>query len=458
MNVKVSVPNLSRTSEASSSLRLALCACLASIAAMAEGARFDDFGGARSGPIDNGTIVGESVLVPDRQTVVDESIGYPQGFGVQGVQSGSVIVNDGGQPGGGPCFSREPECHPGILAALYDHHLGRVAERDAAGLPRNSTTGLVNRVLGPACPRWTAQADALFLWQQPLDSRVLFTYYGPSDNPIDGAPAYNTNQVRSEMGIGPRVALILHLDCVDAVEANYFNVGGLGGSGQLPRRNDGLSDFYAQNDLVGYNFADVYDASVVATTGAIQSFELNWRRWNRGAFTWLVGARWVEWNESLSIVDSYELLPGEEGAGTDSFDVLTRNDLYGGQIGTDVLLWNAHKIVRFNGVCKAGVFYNGSASQRTTVMSDREPDSPIDVSASGTHTAFFGEVGINGSVKLTEWLSWRAGYNFFWISGVAVSSRQLSATDIGTTPPTTVVNMNGSVMLHGANTGLEARW
>jgi hypothetical protein len=110
--------------------------------------------------------------------------------------------------------------------------------------------------------------------------------------------------------------------------------------------------------------------------------------------------------------------------------------------------------VRFNAVGKAGVYYNSAAFQRTDLNGDREFGN---FAAQADQTAFFGEIGVNGSLKLNKWLWWRAGYNFFWLSGVAIPSQQLSVTN-QPDPPETAVNTTASVFLHGVNTGIEARW
>ena len=57
---------------------------------------------------------------------------------------------------------------------------------------------------------------------------------------------------------------------------------------------------------------------------------------------------------------------------------------------------------------------------------------------------------------MTDWLAWRTGYNFFWLSGVAVPVDQLAKTDIGTA--TATIDTNGSVFLNGVQFGLESRW
>jgi hypothetical protein len=57
---------------------------------------------------------------------------------------------------------------------------------------------------------------------------------------------------------------------------------------------------------------------------------------------------------------------------------------------------------------------------------------------------------------MTDWLAWRTGYNFFWLSGVAVPVDQLNTTDVLNN--TATINTNGSVFLNGVQFGLESRW
>lgn len=49
-------------------------------------------------------------------------------------------------------------------------------------------------------------------------------------------------------------------------------------------------------------------------------------------------------------------------------------------------------------------------------------------------------------------------YSLFWPSAVAVPANQLSTTNLAAVPSAATINANGSVLLHGATTGLEARW
>lgn len=306
---------------------------------------------------------------------------------------------------------------------------------------RHQGHGLLNKVLGPACPRWVAQFDALMLWQGNLPSRPIFTNTG------NDLTALNANQLVSPVAVGPRFGLFFNVDECRTVEANYFIVDSFQAQRTLPFG----SSPYAMNNIAGLTFADI-DTASVTSTASFKSFELNWRRRDCCPLTWLCGFRWVEWNEGLDIVDTYT--DASSAQGVDSVAVTTGNNLYGAQLGLDAMLWETHRWIRVDGVAKAGVFYNSTAYQRTSLLGDRAFG---EFAAVADQTAFVGEVGINASVRFTSWLAWRAGYNLFWLSGVSTAAQQLSGTN---QPPAanTLVNTSGSVLLHGVNTGLEARW
>jgi hypothetical protein len=270
--------------------------------------------------------------------------------------------------------------------------------------------GTINRVLLPVDPRWEAQIDALLLWQGNIASRPLYVLDGTTTT------ALNANQAQTPLTAGPRFGLLLNLDPIYSIEGNYFNVQSFGGQPSTVPTAGG----YAMNNIAGYSLNGI-DWARVSTSGQIQSAELNWRRRTCGPITWLAGFRWVEWNQEMDLLDLYS-------GGQEQFRTVTGNDLYGGQVGMDLCLWNnKNGPIRMNGIGKAGVFYN--QARQTTF-----------------------------AVRLTEWLSWRAGYSVFWLGCVATPAEQLSVTDLAANTPTALINTNGSVLLHGVTTGLEARW
>lgn len=303
------------------------------------------------------------------------------------------------------------------------------------------TKGWFNRILCDVEPRLVGQVDALFLWQGAIPSRSLYVSdIEPFDTVLDA------DQGQTPVSVGTRYNLQMNLDCTYAFEGNYFSVYGFEGEQSTPY-SDGL---YAMDNLAGLDYGDIEWARF-RTSGSIQSAEFNWRRKTCSPVTWLAGFRWVEWNQGLRIVDIYQ---GFDGPANDIVNTQTGNDLYGGQIGADLMLWNRWQDVKVNGIGKAGVFYN-QAYSRTNVPTELQP---IDGDAEADQTALFAEVGANATVKLTHWLSWRFGYSVFWLSGVATPVDQLDR--VGQAPPLEQprINTNGSVLLHGATTGLEARW
>lgn len=316
-------------------------------------------------------------------------------------------------------------------------------------------------LLRPVSPRWVVQTDALFLWQGNIGSRPLYlnnkvTTTQPNPfPPPDTLPttALDINQTANEAAVGPRIGVIFNLDNIYSVEGNYFNVRPFNGEQSTPH----TAGAYQGNNLAGLKpidspgFQDI-DWAQATTNASIMSAELNWRRRTCGPVTWLSGFRWVEWNQSLQVLDSYGTTDPTAVVQAERITTNTINDLYGGQAGADVMLWNNGGPIRFNAVGKAGVFLN-NAVQHTNGFSEG-PLGPL--SASAQQTAFFGELGIFGTWQLTDWLAWRTGYNFFWLSGVAVPVDQFDTTDV--LGNTATINTNGSVFLNGVQFGLESRW
>lgn len=300
--------------------------------------------------------------------------------------------------------------------------------------------GCLHRFLGPACPRWVVQVDALMLWQGNIASRPLLSN-------ASGITALDANQALTPMSAGPRAALFFNLDQCRAIEANYFIARAFDGNAFLP------SAAYTPQALSGFVPPNPSTAALY-TSGVIQSAEMNWRRSDCSyPLTWLGGFRWVEWNQDLTLVsNSATVSPTGIGA-------RTGNDLFGSQIGADLGLWNSGGRLTVNGVGKAGVFLN-HAYQRTSGTFDINGTATPQglASAEKDGVAFFGEAGINANFAVSRWLSWRMGYSLFWLSGVAVPANQLGLASFAPAPPTATINTGGSVLLHGVTTGLEARW
>ena len=294
-------------------------------------------------------------------------------------------------------------------------------------------------------PLWDVAVDALMLWQGNAQSLPLFL-------DTSGGTALNAQDLQTEMGAGVRVGVVRAINERYAIEGNYFQARPFNATGYAPAAGGP----YEQTNTGDLVFDDIQSATVTSS-GWIQSAELNWRKnecWS--PITWLAGFRWVELNSQANINYAFAN-PTLYGSG--SIDTNVGNNLYGGQVGADMRLWNKGGKWRVNGLGKAGIFYNNASFQRSTAgfITETGDVYPLgSVSATADQTSFFGEVGLNSTYWITSWLAWRAGYTVMWAAGVAVAPEQFPLNNFG--DGTASINTNGSVLLHGVTTGIEARW
>jgi hypothetical protein len=296
-----------------------------------------------------------------------------------------------------------------------------------------------------AIRQWDVTVDAMLLWQGNAQSLPLFL-------DSTGDVGLNAQSLQTETGAGARVGLIRRLGYSHAIEGNYFQARPFSAEGRAPE-SGGPYELTNTGDL---SFNDIAKASVT-TGGWIQSAEINLRKQETWSpITWLAGFRWVELNSQASI--DYDFTnPDPFGSG--DIDTNVGNNLYGAQFGADMLFWNAGGRWRINGIGKAGIFYNSASFQRSTAGFFYQDGTPFPigtVAATADQTAFFGEVGLNSTYWITNWLAWRAGYTVMWAAGVAVAAEQFPLNSFG--DGTASINTNGSVLLHGVTTGIEARW
>lgn len=300
---------------------------------------------------------------------------------------------------------------------------------------------------GPAPrPTWTAAVDAMMLWQANAQSVPLFL-------DSNGATAFDAQDLGTQMGAGARGVLQRSFGACHAIEGVYFQARPFNAESDLSPFG-GPYELTNTGDLV---FNDI-EAARITSSGWIQSAECNWRaRRPDSPLVWIAGFRWVELNSNI-LVDYSFANPDPYGSGS----ILSScgNNLYGGQLGGDLLLWNNGGPIRVNCIGKAGLFYNSMAFQRSSagfVVTDTGENFPLGtVSATADQTSFFGEIGLNAEYRLTSWLSWRVGYSFFWAAGVAVAARQLPLNNFGDL--TASIDTGSNLFLHGVTTGIEARW
>jgi len=336
---------------------------------------------------------------------------------------------------------------------------------DACRYPRDQgpfeQPGLLQVLHDNKCATWTFRGDALLLWRNsPRDIPIFSNYVGQATPNGFGATALSAGQMESGMAAGPRLSVFRTDECQNALEFTWFNAANfrsqeatlptLGGYGMTPP------------GIYGNQFNGL-DTATSDLSASIWSFEVNrWARWTPN-IAFIHGFRMVGWGENLSLADHYDTLALSPAYSQDIFRNNCTNDLYGYQIGTDIRLWDRGQGFRVDGILKGGAYYN-NAVQNSSYLYQTGPDAYqlSNVRAAGGSAAFVGEVGMTGTLPITDNLSLRVGYLGLWLQGLAQPTNQLRGQTITSggqgTPVAGSLNTIGSTVVQGVSLGLEGRW
>ncbi len=184
----------------------------------------------------------------------------------------------------------------------------------------------------------------------------------------------------------------------------------------------------------------------------LNSFELNGRRTLSDRLTLIAGVRYINLNERFG---------GTYGDGSPIFatqDSTVNNSMFGLQTGVDANLWNSCSgKLRVDGFVRAGIYNNDvSTTFRAEVPAVGFVRGGDD---SQNRASFVADLGVNASYQISQNVSVRLGYQFLWLSGVALATEQLSTTDNFNPTGTGVPRLNfGDAFYNGINFGVEYRW
>ncbi len=279
-------------------------------------------------------------------------------------------------------------------------------------------------------PLWTATADALFLSRsEPISAVLLFNTANPNEN-------VNATDFGFGVHTGFDLSLARRIGSDNGIEFRYFSVDGW--QSRLTRSTT-FGDLLQLNAAVPiFTFAGT-DATA-AYTSQLHNAEVNVRHNIKDRLNVFAGFRYVELDERMSVNLVGSAVPFD-------YEAITRNRLYGAQLGGQAWIWNrgACSVDAFG---KAGVFGNVAAQDsliNTGIVT-------LNANGRGSRTAAIGEAGVNGTIQFTGHLAARVGYRLLWVDGVALAGEQLAASDFVNA---TGFSGTGDVFYHGASTGLE---
>ena len=184
---------------------------------------------------------------------------------------------------------------------------------------------------------------------------------------------------------------------------------------------------------------------VYASYGSeLHSFELNLRSAGRGRVTWLAGFRYLELDENFHA----DLVDVTNPSSTVTYDIATRNRLYGAQVGLEAVLLNVGRRLRLDFVGKAGIFGNSGAQSSFLAT-----DSAVNPAAGSADKAVFvGEAHLAAIYCVTGNVSLRASYGVMGITDAVLATDQVNATSFIFRDG---IDDGGDVFYHGGLLGLE---
>jgi hypothetical protein len=304
-----------------------------------------------------------------------------------------------------------------------------------------------------AFPTWTryATAESLIMGRdnQAAD-RPLVSEVGAPENVLMATP-----DLQFPFGGGVRAFYgARHID------HHGWEIGYLGLYGQSASASAGTggTTYLEAPGPLGYDLTSAAQQATATWNSTITSVEANifrtstdrsprhagWR-----TIDWLAGFRYVGVDEAatLDVLSCGDLGPHVP------YRVATGNSLFGGQVGArgriDRTRW------AFEGWAKAGLFGATQTLRQDAVVDWLGSEQRPAATATGTDTAFVGDVNLSVIRRLNDVWGIRAGYNTIWISGVALAPDQFT---FGADGPLQTVVGGGGIFLHGASLGLEARW
>jgi len=311
---------------------------------------------------------------------------------------------------------------------------------------------------------WTLRSDALLLWRNAPESRPIYSTVDPATGGL-GPTALDADEMNSDVLAAPRLSLMRTDADGRTLEATYIYAGNFYSDRTLPYSRNGYVT--SPPGIFGNDWGSEGTELNTATAtllGQLQSLEFNARHclWT-DTCQFLIGPRWLQWNETLRMKDSFSAPPPPDPItleGKDVYQSQCFNNLWGGQIGLDALILGRVGLPRVEGLVKAGAYYNkaGQASSYRYSQTDGFAFSNQARAGGPAAASFVGEVGLTAVVPLSCNCDFRCGYFGLWLTNLAQPTNQLSDQKINQFDSVPALDTSSYLLLQGLSLGLEGRW
>ncbi len=284
---------------------------------------------------------------------------------------------------------------------------------------------------------WLVSADALFL------NRSAAAGYGVLYDATTQQELLNASSLGNDTNAGFRLIAMYRLASDRWLDVEYFGIDGWSDTASFGPGNLFLIGDQSRSGPPAITANFLY-------ASRLHTVEANIRGSNDGWIQPLVGFRWIRLGETYHVGGLWDV-----GLGPSPYNLNyhTQNDLYGGQIGANAILWDRGGPLSINLLGKAGVYLGHSSN---TAQFDGSPFALFTTQTETDRCSFFGELGLNATWRFNSTWAVRGGYQVYWLEGVAIAPNQVLSTDLAT--QTGGINAGGSMFLHGAHVGIEANW
>jgi len=208
-----------------------------------------------------------------------------------------------------------------------------------------------------------------------------------------------------------------------------------------------------ESSVYAYGLPPILLTSTGALNSTLQSAELN-LRWLVGPnISQLIGFRYVQFRERMSIAAQTDVGSSET---VRAYDVSGRNEMFGVQIGNELRLLQYRNRLQLLADVKVGLFGNAASSSQFESYHSSSSSSWdygwFSVANRGG-VAFVGDINLTATYQILEHVALRGGYQLLILVGTATAADQLrdSFASFGTYSA-------GTVVYHGAMAGLEWAW
>jgi len=322
---------------------------------------------------------------------------------------------------------------------------------------------------GSCCPQWPEYVvfDALFLQRDNAASNRPLAE-GSSASPDPGATLLDTADLQAPVAPGARVLYGRRVDDAVGWEVGYLGVWNM----YAVSRVESPGSLLQAPGALGFASPAMRNAAAGSFSGvtALQSADVNavfhtfdggrdplsprpsqrvaW--YDGGHIDLLGGFRWAALDDAAVL----GLTPA--GApGPNTYATRATTNMFAGQLGIRGRMnfqeWALESWIKC-GLAGTSIDQSQSFSD---LAAPADPYRPAG-SAYRAGMGLVADANLSAIWRMNDVWGVRVGYNLVWLAGVALAPAQFDWS-ASTTPPTTIHN-DGSMLLSGANAGLEARW